>query len=101
MKFTKEKVDEYAEKLLIGLTEEENKMVLEEFAIIDESINLINKISGIEEIEPMTHALDDFSYTLREDIVQKSIPVENLLQNCGETNGREVQVPTVVGGANE
>ena len=27
-KFTKEMVDEYADKLLIGLTEEENQMVL-------------------------------------------------------------------------
>ena len=26
MKFTREMVDDYAEKLLIGLTEEENKM---------------------------------------------------------------------------
>ena len=30
MKFTKEMVDNYADKLLIGLTEEENKMVLDE-----------------------------------------------------------------------
>ena len=35
MKFTKEMVDNYADKLLIGLTEEENKMVLDEFEIID------------------------------------------------------------------
>ena len=34
-KFTKEMVDEYAEKLLIGLTDEENKMVLDEFEIIE------------------------------------------------------------------
>ena len=27
-KFTKEMVDDYADKLLIGLTDEENKMVL-------------------------------------------------------------------------
>ena len=29
-KFTKEMVDDYADKLLIGLTEEENQMVLDE-----------------------------------------------------------------------
>ena len=34
-KFTKEMVNDYAEKLLIGLTEEEANMVLDEFAIID------------------------------------------------------------------
>ena len=30
-KFTSTMVDDYAEKLMIGLTKEENKMVLDEF----------------------------------------------------------------------
>ena len=34
-KFTKEMVNDYADKLLIGLTEEEQDMVLKEFDIID------------------------------------------------------------------
>ena len=41
-KFTKEMVDSYASKLLIGLTEEENKRVLDEFEAIDKSIDIIN-----------------------------------------------------------
>ena len=61
-KFTKEMVDDYADKLLIGLTSEENQMVLDEFEIIDETINTINEIEGIEKVEPMTHTLDDFVY---------------------------------------
>ena len=65
-KFTKEMVDDYAEKLLIGLTPEENKMVLDEFDIIDEQINIINEIPGIENVEPMTHTLDDFEYDEKE-----------------------------------
>lgn len=96
-KFTKEMVDDYADKLLIGLTEEENKMVLDEFDIIDEQINIINDIPGIEKVEPMTHTLDDFEYELREDVAEESIPIEELLQNCKDTIGREVQVPKVVG----
>ena len=40
-KFTKEMVNDYADKLMIGLTEEENKMVLDEFEIIDKNIDLI------------------------------------------------------------
>ena len=39
-KFTREMVNDYADKLLIGLTEEENKMVLDEFEIIDKNIIL-------------------------------------------------------------
>ena len=96
-KFTKEMVDDYADKLLIGLTPEENKMVLDEFDIIDEQINIINDIPGIEKVEPMTHALDDFEYELREDVVVESTPIEDLLANAGETDGDEIQVPKVVG----
>ena len=40
-KFTKDVVNSYANKLLIGLTEEETNMVLEEFNTIDEAINTI------------------------------------------------------------
>ncbi|MBQ3475056.1 MAG: hypothetical protein IJH20_02675 [Bacilli bacterium] len=96
-KFTKEMVDDYADKLLIGLTPEENKMVLDEFDIIDEQINIINDIPGIEKVEPMTHVLDDFEFELREDEAEESIPIEELLQNCKDSTGREVQVPKVVG----
>ena len=96
-KFTKELVDDLADKLLIGLTEEENKMVLDEFSIIDETINSINNIKDIEKVTPMTHTLDDFEYELREDVVVESTPIEDLLANAGETDGDEIQVPKVVG----
>lgn len=96
-KFTKEMVDDYADKLLIGLTEEENKMVLDEFDIIDKNLDLVTQIPNISEVEPMTHCLDDFEYVLREDIVVESVPIEELLRNSDETDGDEVQVPKVVG----
>ncbi len=97
-KFTKEMVDDYADKLLIGLTEEENKMVLDEFEIIDKNIDLINEIPGIENVSPMTHTLDNFVYELREDEVEQSIPITSLLENCDDsTADGEVQVPRMVG----
>ena len=97
MKFTKEMVDDYAEKLLIGLTEEENQMVLDEFEIIDKNIDLINEIPNISQVEPMTHCLDDFEFELREDEVVESIDIEDLLSNCDVCTDREVEVPKVVG----
>ncbi len=96
-KFTKEMVDDYADKLLIGLTPEENKMVLDEFEIIDQNIDLINRIPGISEVEPMTHCLDDFIYELREDIPEESVDIEDLLANSDETDGSEITVPKIVG----
>jgi aspartyl-tRNA(Asn)/glutamyl-tRNA(Gln) amidotransferase subunit C len=97
-KFTKEMVDDYADKLLIGLTPEENKMVLDEFDIIDKNIDLINEIPGIEKIKPMTHCLDDFYCELREDIIEESVPIEDILRNSDDTEDREIVVPRVVGG---
>ena len=49
-KFTKELVDDLADKLLIGLSPEENEMVLSEFDEIDANIDLINEIDGIEKL---------------------------------------------------
>ena len=95
--FTKEVVDSLADKLLIGLTEEENQMVLDEFEVIDKQINIINEIDKIEEVEPMTHALDDFDFELRDDIPEESIPIEELLSNCDVHSAREIEVPKVVG----
>ena len=94
--FTKEKVDKLADLLMIGLTPEENKMVLDEFNIIDENINKINKIEGIENVKPMTHALDDFVFELREDKETETPAIEDLLKNADAVDGREVEVPKVV-----
>ena len=96
-KFTKEMVDKYAEKLLIGLTEEENKMVLDEFEVIEKNCEIINSIPNIKEVEPMTHCLDDFEFELREDIPKESDKIEDLLSNCDEVRDREVELPKVVG----
>lgn len=95
-KFTKEMVDDYAEKLLIGLTEEENKMVLDEFDIIKENMEIIAQIPDIESVEPMTHALDDFVFELREDEVKEELSISEVMQNCDNHNTREVIVPKVV-----
>ncbi len=96
-KFTKEMVDDFADKLLIGLSEEENELVLKEFDIIEADINRIAKIPGIENVEPMTHALDDFTFTLREDKPEESLTIDEILQNAGDTEDGEIKIPKVVG----
>ena len=95
-KFTKEMVDDYAEKLLIGLTPEENKQVLDEFDVIDKNCDIVNSIPNISEVEPMTHCLDNFVVELREDVVEESVPIEDLLSNCEQINDREVELIKVV-----
>ena len=98
--FTREDVISYADKLLIGLTEEEIEMILNEFATIDRDISRITEIDNIEKVEPMTHCLDDFVYELREDVYDEEIGNENiddLLANCDDYVDTEIRVPKVVG----
>lgn len=96
MKFTSELVDELANKLLIGLSKEENDLVLREFELIDKSMQVIANMNNIENVEPMTHALDDTEIILREDIAEESVPIEEILANCDNTEDREIVVPKVV-----
>ena len=96
-KFTKEMVDEYANKLLIGLTSEENEMVLSEMEEIDTSIeNAINCFKNLDKVEPMSWPLDRVITELRSDVVEESIPIDELLKNSGKVVGDEVMVPRVV-----
>lgn len=95
--FTKETVKKLADLLLIGLSDEETEMVFDEFEVIDADINKINEIEGIENIEPMTHALDDFEFELRDDVIKESVEIDELLQNSDDTDDREISVPKVVG----
>ena len=96
MKFTKELVDSYANNLLIGLSDEENKMVLDEFEVIDKDIDIINTIDGIDDVEPMTHCLDSNLDELREDVATPSPEIEDLLANTKKKIGHEIEVPKVV-----
>ena len=95
-KFTSEMVIDYADKLLIGLTDEEVKMVLDEFEVIDKNIDIINKIPNINEVSPMTHCLDNFISHFREDEVEESTSVEELFSNCDDYIDDQVRVPRVV-----
>jgi aspartyl/glutamyl-tRNA(Asn/Gln) amidotransferase C subunit len=96
--FTKEMIDNYADKLLIGLTEDERTMIQEEFDDIEKNMELINKIEGIKDVEPLGYPYESTIDDLRsDDEVDEEIPIDVLLRNAGKVDGREVEVPKVVG----
>ena len=96
--FTKEMIDDYADKLLIGLTEEERTNIQEEFDEIEKNMDLINKIPNIKDTEPLSYPFGMVLDDLRsDDEVGEEIPIEELLRNCDQYEGREVEVPKVVG----
>lgn len=96
-KFTKEMIDSYADKLLIGLSDDENKMIQYEFDYLEKSMEEIANIKDIEMVEGMFYALDDFSYELTSDLPLESVSTDCLLKNCDSVEDNLVSVPKVVG----
>ena len=102
------KYKELTEKILYEIKKEElenalkvmdeRELLLKEMSNIniDKNIDLINQIPNIETVEPMTHCLDDFIYELREDEVEESVDIDDLLENCDDASNGEVIVPKVV-----
>lgn len=96
--FTKEKIDYYADALLIGLTDEERDMIMREFDQIEKNMNLINEIPNIKDVEIQSYPFDMVVDDLRSDEDEgEEIPIDTLLRNCDRVEGREVEVPKVVG----
>ena len=96
--FTKKEINDYADKLLIGLTEEEETMIQSEFDEIEKNMDLINEIPNIKDIEPLSFPFETYIEDLRSDNEEEEgLPIETLLQNCDQFEGREVEVPKVVG----
>ena len=48
-------------------------------------------------VEPIAHALP-LSNVLREDVVEASLPLDQVLQNAPETDGPFFKVPKIIGG---
>ena len=96
--FTKEMIDDYADKLLIGLAEEERTNIQKEFDEIEKNMDLINQIPNIKDTEPLSYPFEMIIDDLRsDDEVMEEIPIDDLLRNCDQYEGREVEVPKVVG----
>lgn len=95
--FTKEKMYDLADKLLIGLSDEEADTLLKEFDVIKESMDIISSIEGLDKVEPQHYCTDFMVSSLREDTAKESLPIEDVLKNCDSAIDRMIEVPKVVG----
>ena len=95
--FTKEEIKTFADKLLIGLTDEEVDTLLDEFDVIKDNMELIDKIPNLKEVEPLHFPYDMKNDSLREDIAEESLTIDEIIQNCDATIEGCIEVPKVVG----
>ncbi len=92
----KEKLQDYAHKLMFDMKDEEYKTLQEEFAVILKQMDLIGKIPNIKEVEPMTFPFKNTDAVLREDEVGDYLTTGEVLENVKHQIDDQVKVPRVV-----
>jgi len=94
---TKEKLKDYAAKLMFDMDDEGYDRTLEEFETVEKHMALIGEIENIDSVEPMTFPYVTYHATLREDEAKECLTNEEVLANAKETKANQVKVPKVVG----
>ncbi len=92
----KEKLKDYAHKLMFDMNEEEYKTLQDEFEIILKQMDLIGKIPNISNVDPMTFPFKNRDATLREDEIGDYLTVGEVLENTKYQTRDQVKVPKVV-----
>ena len=93
---TKDKLKNYANKLMFDMNDEEYETLLSEFDVMLKQMDLIGEINNISNVEPMTFPYELENVELRSDSESRNIALEDALKNSGSVKGREVKVPKVV-----
>ena len=92
---TRDVLDKLAKKLMFKMNEEEYQTLESEFDIILKQMEYIDKIDGIENVNPMTFPfdleLDDND--LREDICNNEIDFNDMVINVKDYDDNRVKVP--------
>ncbi len=94
--FTKDIINDYADKLLIGLTNEENELLLREFDVINDNMSKINNVKGLENVQPLHFPQDLSTLFIRDGQTSRMIDIEDALKNCDDYIDREVEIVRVV-----
>jgi aspartyl-tRNA(Asn)/glutamyl-tRNA(Gln) amidotransferase subunit C len=92
----KEKLKDYANKLMFDMDDHEYTTLQEEFEVILKQMDLIGKIPNISEVSPMTFPFKNTDASLRDDEVGDYLTVGEVLENTKHQLNDQVKVPKVV-----
>ena len=92
----KKTLEVLASKLMFTMNEEEYDTLSDEFKVILKQMDLIGKIDGINEVEPLIYPFSLDNVNMREDNVVDEMDIDDILANSGDTLYNQVKVPKVV-----
>ena len=93
---TKEKLKDYANKLMFDMEDNEYETLLKEFDVIEEQMKFVANIEGVSNTTPMTFPFDMDYVVLRDDSISENIDYKEALKNSKNVSDREIKVPKVV-----
>ncbi|MCL2445111.1 Asp-tRNA(Asn)/Glu-tRNA(Gln) amidotransferase subunit GatC [Candidatus Saccharibacteria bacterium] len=94
---TRENAEEYAKKLMFNIQENEVDQLVKDFQVMAQQLRCLEKLPGIESVEPMTFPFENEDVRMREDEVTVELSREEAFSNCKDVKDGEVRVPRVVG----
>ena len=92
----KDKLKDYANKLMFDMADEEYETLSQEFETILKQLDLIGEIDNISAVEPMVFPYIKEDVVLRDDSESRVVDVDVAFSNCHGKKGDEVKVPRVV-----
>ena len=81
---------------MFDMDDKEYETLQQEFEIILKQMDLIEKMEGIKEVEPMTFPFPLTHVKWRKDEVTEELTKEEILQNTEAIDKDQVRVPKVV-----
>lgn len=94
---TMEVLHDAANRLLFDMSEEQYQTLFEEFKILTKQMEIIGRIEGLDDYEPMTFPFDCTTSVLREDVAEAPLPRDEALKNAGSVQDNQIKLPKVVG----
>ena len=95
-KISLEQVRHVAKLSRLALAEDQTRRFATQLESILEYVAKLDEVN-MTGVDPMTHALP-LHNVLRDDVVEPSLPVEQVLMNAPESDGPFFKVPKVIGG---
>lgn len=99
IKITKDVLKICADNLKFELSEDQLDLLLKEFDSLLKQMSFLDKIEGIDQLEPMAYPYEIFldENSLREDEASCSEEVDSILKNTKNRLGNQVKIPKVLG----
>lgn len=83
-------------RLLFDISDEEMKLLLNEFDVLIKQFELLKDIENVNEVVPMTFPYEIFNDYLREDVPSDVLTKEEALKNAKNVKDGQIKLPKVV-----